>query len=112
MMLYDKIALSPREILEKDFPIDTRGYRPQEVDKYLDLIIKDYTNFVAILKQKDAENKDLVEENLRLKQENRVLKENIDLVKNTDSKVTNVDILRRISQLEKIVYGDEEDEEQ
>jgi DivIVA domain-containing protein len=107
-MLYEKITLTPNEILEKDFPIDTRGYRPQEVDKYLDIIIRDYRNFAAIVKQKEAENKELVEENLRLKQENRILKDNVEIVKNTDSKTTNVDIIRRLSQLEKIVYGDEE----
>jgi DivIVA domain-containing protein len=107
-MLYEKITLTPNEILEKDFPIDTRGYRPQEVDKYLDIIIRDYRNFAAIVKQKEAENKELVEENLRLKQENRILKDNVEVVKNTDSKTTNVDIIRRLSQLEKIVYGDEE----
>jgi DivIVA domain-containing protein len=107
-MLYDKITLSPKEILEKEFPIDTRGYRPQEVDKYLDIIIKDYSNFIAIIKQKESEQKELIDENLRLKQENRVLKENVDLVKNADGKVTNVDLMRRLSQLEKIVYGDEE----
>jgi DivIVA domain-containing protein len=107
-MLYEKITLTPNEILEKDFPIDTRGYRPQEVDKYLDIIIRDYRNFAAVVKQKEAENKELVEENLRLKQENRILKDNVEVVKNTDSKTTNVDIIRRLSQLEKIVYGDEE----
>ena len=107
-MLYEKITLNPNEILEKDFPIDTRGYRPQEVDKYLDLIIRDYKNFMVIIKQKESENKELVEENLRLKQENRILRENVDLVRNTDSKVTNVDLIRRLSQLEKIIYGDEE----
>ncbi|HHT38747.1 MAG TPA: cell division regulator GpsB [Mollicutes bacterium] len=107
-MLYEKITLSPKEILEKDFPVDTRGYRPQEVDKYLDIIIKDYTNFINIVKQKDAEINELVEENLRLKQENRVLKEHVEIVKNTDTKPTNVDLLRRLSQLEKIVYGEEE----
>jgi len=107
-MLYDKITLSPKEILEKDFAIDTRGYRPQEVDKYLDTIIRDYSNFISIIKQKDLEQKELVEENLRLKQENRILRENVDLVRNTDVKVTNVDLIRRLSQLEKIVYGDEE----
>jgi DivIVA domain-containing protein len=106
-MLYDKITLSPKEILEKDFPIDTRGYRPQEVDKYLDTIIKDYSNFIVIIKQKEEEQKELVEENLHLKRENRVMRENLELVKNTDSKVTNVDIIRRLSQLEKEVYGDE-----
>lgn len=107
-MLYDRITLSPKEILEKDFPIDTRGFRPQEVDKYLDTIIKDYSNFIAIINQKEAEQKELVEENLRLKHENRILRENVDLVKNADVKVTNVDLIRRLSQLEKIVYGDEE----
>lgn len=107
-MLYDKIALSPKEILEKDFPIDTRGYRPQEVDKYLDIIIKDYNNFYMMLKQKDAEQKELTEENLRLKQEIRILKENVEVVKNADTKVTNVDLLRRLAQLEKTVYEDEE----
>ena len=107
-MLYDKIILSPKEILEKEFPVDTRGYRPQEVDKYLDIIIKDYSGFITVIKQKDAENKELVDENLRLKHENRVLRENVEVVKNTDAKVTNVDIIRRLSQLEKVIYGEEE----
>ena len=39
-MLFEEISLTPQEILDKDFKIDTRGYRPQEVDKYLDTIIK------------------------------------------------------------------------
>ncbi|MDD4643468.1 MAG: DivIVA domain-containing protein [Bacilli bacterium] len=107
-MLYDRITLSPKEILEKDFPLDTRGYRPQEVDKYLDIIIKDYSNFISLLKQKESEQKELIEENLRLKHENRILKENVEIVKNTDVKITNVDLLRRLSQLEKTVYGEEE----
>lgn len=94
--------------MRKTFLLIQEGYRPQEVDKYLDIIIKDYTNFINIVKQKDAEINELVEENLRLKQENRVLKEHVEIVKNTDTKPTNVDLLRRLSQLEKIVYGEEE----
>lgn len=107
-MLYDRITLNPKEILEKDFSLDTRGYRPQEVDKFLDIIIKDYNNFILLLKQKESEQKELIEENLKLKHENRVLKENVEIVKNTDVKVTNVDLLRRLSQLEQVVYGEEE----
>src|SRR5690606_3575982 len=106
-MLYDKITLNPRDILEKDFSIDTRGYRPQEVDKLLDIVIRDYTNFIEIIKKREAENNTLVEENLRLKQENRVLKENVDIVKSIDTQPTNVDMLRRLSKLEKIIYGEE-----
>ena len=38
-MFNGRIALSPQEIFDKDFKIDTRGYRLQEVDKYLDQTI-------------------------------------------------------------------------
>ena len=44
-MFEDKRFLSAKEILEKDFKIDAKGYRPQEVDQFLDLIIKDYVDF-------------------------------------------------------------------
>ena len=42
-MYNGKIYLTPQEILDKDFKIDARGYRPQEVDEFLDMIIRDYT---------------------------------------------------------------------
>ena len=41
-MYNDKITLTPQEILDKEFKIDARGYRPQEVDKALDIVISDY----------------------------------------------------------------------
>ena len=50
-MLFEEISLTPQEILDKDFKIDTRGYRPQEVDKYLDTIISDYTKFISMIKR-------------------------------------------------------------
>ena len=45
-----EIELSSNDILSKEFKIDTRGYRPQEVDKFLDTIIRDYDNFNRLLK--------------------------------------------------------------
>ena len=103
-MLFEEISLTPQEILDKDFKIDTRGYRPQEVDKYLDTIISDYTKFI---KRSESEKKELIDENLRLKQELRDAKDKIEILKSTSNKeVTNVDMLRRISMLEKIVFGD------
>lgn len=108
-MLYDEIVLTPQDILEKEFKLDTRGYRPQEVDKYLDLVIKDYAKLFAKIKSLEGEKKELVEENLQLKQENRTLNANMAVVKTgSNDKTTNVDVLRRLSQLEKIVYGEEE----
>ena len=106
-MLFEEISLTPQEILDKDFKIDTRGYRPQEVDKYLDTIISDYAKFISMIKRAESEKKELIDENLRLKQELRDAKDKIEILKSTSNKeVTNVDMLRRISMLEKIVFGD------
>ena len=109
-MLKDRISLTIQDILDKEFKIDTRGFRPQEVDKFLDVIITDYTKFITIIKRLDSEKKELIEENLKLKRELRENKDKIDLLKSTSSKeMTNVDMLRRISSLEKIVFGDKND---
>ena len=106
-MLFEEISLTPQDILDKEFKIDTRGFRPQEVDKFLDIIISDYTKVISLAKRLDSEKKELIEENLRLKQELRETKDKIELLKNTSGKeMTNVDMLRRISMLEKIVFGD------
>lgn len=106
-MLFEEISLTPQDILDKEFKIDTRGFRPQEVDKFLDVVISDYTKFISIIKRLDSEKKELIDENLRLKRELRENKDKMDLLKNTSAKeMTNVDMLRRISSLEKIVFGD------
>ncbi len=41
-MYQNKITLTPQDILDKEFKIDTRGYRLKEVDQFLDTIIGDY----------------------------------------------------------------------
>ena len=108
-MYSDKIYLTPQEILDKEFKIDARGYRPQEVDKYLDMVIRDYTEFINLIKRSEREIKDLREDNAKLKAEIRSLREQ--LVANESSNegnVNNVDLLRRISQLEKVVFGNYE----
>ena len=104
-MYEDKKFLTAREILEKDFKIDARGYRPQEVDQFLDLIIKDYVEFETTTKKMINEIKRLEEENSKLKSENRNLKASLDIA-SSNKGVTNVDLLKRISDLEKVVYGE------
>ena len=49
-MVNDRIILTPQDILEKEFKVDARGYRAQEVDKFLDMIIKDYTEYNKVIK--------------------------------------------------------------
>ena len=107
-MYHDRIALTIKDILEKEFKIDARGYRLQEVDKFLDIIIKDYNEYNNIIKQLDKERKSLIQENQDLKQEVRNLKSSIEAVKLDEKEITNVDLIRRISQLEKIVLGKEQ----
>jgi DivIVA domain-containing protein len=110
-MYSDKIYLTPQEILEKEFKIDARGYRPQEVDKYLDMIIRDYTEYISIIKKLDKDIKDLTDDNIKLKGEIRRLNDELSEKKelsDTRINVTNLDLLKRISQLEKVVFGKEE----
>ena len=66
-MYNERICLTPKDILEKDFKIDARGYRPQDVDKFLDLIIRDYTEYNSTIKNLDRQIKDLIEDNNKLK---------------------------------------------
>ena len=104
----DKITLTMQEILEKDFKIDARGYRMQEVDQFLDTIMRDYNECNNIVKHLREENERLTLENADLKQQVRSLESSIETVRGKEKEITNVDLLRRISQLEKIVLGKEE----
>ncbi len=105
-MYQNKIKLTPQEILEKSFKIDTRGYRLKEVDQFLDDIITDYEQFYRIIGALEQDKSELMAENMRLKQDLRNAKMNVEIVKNNDTpEVTNVDIIRRLSRLEKLVYG-------
>ena len=48
-MYQNKITLKPQDILEKEFKIDARGYRLQEVDKFLDIVIHDYNEYNSVV---------------------------------------------------------------
>ena len=105
-MYNDNINFTPQDILDKDFNVDTRGYRPQEVDKFLDIIIRDYNEFNACIKDLEENNKALMEENMRLKQQIRNLTLKLETIETNGNNGTNTaDVLRRLSNLEKIIYG-------
>ena len=75
-MYQNRITLTPQDILNKEFKIDTRGFRLKEVDQFLDIIIGDYEEFYKILKENEKEKEELLEEIMNLKQEIRNLKTN------------------------------------
>lgn len=109
-MYQERVTLTMQDILEKDFKIDTRGYRPQEVDRFLDIIIKDYEEMNKIINELESDKDELQEENLRLKKELRNLRSKLELATENDNQGAtglNADLLRRLSNLEKIIYGKE-----
>ncbi|WLR57640.1 cell division regulator GpsB [Mesobacillus subterraneus] len=95
-MLSDKIQLNAKDILEKEFKTAMRGYKPEDVDKFLDMIIKDY----EVMQQ---EIEELQQDNLRLKKQ---LDEASRRPSTQAAGTTNFDILKRLSNLEKHVFGD------
>lgn len=112
-MYNDRIFLTPQEILDKEFKIDARGYRPQEVDKYLDMVIRDYTEFITVIKKLEKDVTNLTEDNNKLRNELRRIRANLEAAEASGNNganvgvVSNVDLLRRLSQLEKVVFGKE-----
>lgn len=95
-MLSDKVKLTAKDILEKEFKTGVRGYKQEDVDKYLDLIIKDYETF-------HQEIEDLNQENLRLRKQLEETSRRQPAAQQAGT--TNFDILKRLSNLEKHVFG-------
>ena len=87
--------LDTKTILEKEFKTGLRGYNQEEVDLFLDDVIQDYQTF----KEKIAE---LQTENARMKEE---LTQAQKRPAASNNGATNFDILKRISNLEKHVFG-------
>lgn len=100
-----KLIFSARDILQKEFKTKVRGYDPVEVDEFLDNVIKDYETYNQELLALKEENHRLVNKVDQLTQNQATLSR----MKQTESPkatgVTNFDILKRLSNLEKHVFG-------
>ena len=82
----NKIRLSPKRILNKEFSIETKGYSANEVDKE-NAALRRKLNELLRERQDQRDNAHVMEESLN----------------------NNVDVLRRISQLEREVYHKNKD---
>lgn len=108
--------LTPKEIVEKDFNLSMRGYNPTEVDEYLDIIIRDYDSFITEINDLRDQVQSL-EEELEASEGTVTYtpiddddyddmgshEDEVEDLENTQ--VTNFDILKRISNLERHVFG-------
>lgn len=96
------IKLSAKKILDKDFKTGMRGYSQDEVDQFLDEIITDYENFEKVLLKKQEEI-NLLKQELEQAESNR---RGNTVSPAVGAGATNYDILKRIANLEKHVFGD------
>lgn len=99
----NRIELSAQDILDKKFTKQLFGFKQEEVDKFLDTIIKDYQAY-------ENEIKLLKEELERFKKSSE--KEDERPQKQTAPYQVNYDILKRVSNLEKAVFGRKENNEE
>lgn len=105
-----KIQLTPKKILDKEFKVDFKGYNSTEVDYFLDTVLEDYENFAKLIKmantqleELEAENEKLRAELAKLSKEKEICDENVHSLEEQLS--PQVDLIKRISLLEKAVFG-------
>lgn len=98
-----RISLSTKDILQKQFKRSFRGFDIEEVDAFLDLIIRDYDTFQKEISFLQAENERLLTKVDELSRQATVSKTNRSS-NVSSSGVTNFDILKRLSNLEKHVF--------
>lgn len=102
------IIFTAKDIFDQDFKREVRGYSKDEVNEFLDDVIKDYETYAALVKE-------LREENTRLREE--IAKKPQAAPQETPiastatqefpqvTTATNFDILKRLNRLEKEVFG-------
>lgn len=115
----ENVNFTPKDILQKEFRQKMRGYDPNDVDAFLDSVIKDYESF-------SKEIQELEDQNQRLRVQVDELNKQVALsasassgsiptpsgrVMNSQpmSSATNMDILKRLSNLERRVFGSQID---
>ncbi len=104
-----KLRLDANKIYHKEFTGTKPGYDSLQVDTFLDIVIKDYESFELYLKEsqkeiEDLKNRiDLLKASLQeLQTENASLKNKLSgIAKNADAAINNLELLKRISALEK-----------
>lgn len=98
------------DIFNKEFKVKMRGFDPDEVDEFLDNIMKDYETFNKEILALQEENDRL---NAKINQLNKsqAVMSKIQPESQKSQTVTNFDILKRLSNLEKEVFGKKLDQE-
>lgn len=96
--------LTVDKIYEQEFSVDFKGYNPQEVDTFLDMVLNDYELFqktIASQQELLKRYEETVNNQKRMITELEANK----VVVNETIPTSQVDLIRRVSKLEEIVYN-------
>ncbi len=99
------IQYGPKDILDKKFKNKVRGYDPDEVDEFLDGIIRDYEAFTNEIDRLKEEMQSCLAGSIELTKQLSVSKNVSAQTPQTNAAATNYDILKRLSNLERHVFG-------
>lgn len=108
------IIFTAKDIFDQDFKREVRGYNKDEVNEFLDDVIKDYETYAALVKELREENARLREELAQKAQETPQTPQTPQTspIASTATQefpqvttATNFDILKRLNRLEKEVFG-------
>ena len=104
------IIYSPKDIFEQEFKTSMRGYDKKEIDEFLDNVIQDYESYLTQIQELREEN-DRLKQQLAAKSKANAQSSYVSSQAARAQKTrvaqsaTNFDILKRISRLEKEVFG-------
>ena len=105
----NRFKLKVEDVLNKQFNIDFKGYSSMEVDEFLDLVINDYQEYDAMIKQLGDHLQEYERQIASLKARVVELEGKQEVNETAYSLPDNVDILKRLTRLENAVFKKSEE---
>lgn len=104
--------LSPTKIVDKEFTPKKHGYDALEVDKFLDEIVDDWMAIEQYVSKLEKEYEEVLKTEKLYKTrldnaevQNEIMREKLgDISNNKEASLSNIDLLKRISNLEQALY--------
>ena len=105
-----KLTLSSDDIINKEFSLQYKGYVPQEVDLFLDDVVKNYEIIEEIRDYYETQNKALQKTNSILRAKIDDLETKLEMEKNKNNSIekvdstSNLDLIKKIAKLESELF--------
>lgn len=109
-----ELKLTSGQVLDRQFDKNMKGYDPNQVDDFLDLVLLDYKEYerfssevTPYVEQLELAIKDLRQKIAKLELDNAKMKERLKNIKSTDNNVStdNISYIKRINVLETALWS-------